>query len=133
MIKLCSKCKVEKDTSLFYKNSSHTDGYKSSCKECFNYYIKEHRSKPEAKNTIIKNKYNLTLTNYNEMVIAQNDKCYICNSHNNNKPLVIDHDHTNGKVRKLLCHNCNVALGFVRDNKDTLNKMISYLEQFEKV
>ncbi|NCA22781.1 MAG: hypothetical protein EBS86_16815, partial [Crocinitomicaceae bacterium] len=58
----------------------------------------------------------------------QKNKCYIClctfdnNAH-------IDHDHKTGKVRGLLCRECNLLLGFSRDNIHLLEKAISYLQK----
>lgn len=43
--------------------------------------------------------------------------------------LVVDHDHTTGKVRGLLCHNCNRALGLLQDNKSYLQSAINYLKK----
>ncbi len=43
--------------------------------------------------------------------------------------MFIDHDHATGRVRGALCHLCNVALGAVRDNPETLMAMISYLKE----
>jgi len=41
--------------------------------------------------------------------------------------LVVDHCHEGGQVRGLLCHNCNRALGLLKDDVDTLQKAIDYL------
>lgn len=43
--------------------------------------------------------------------------------------LVVDHDHKTGKVRGLLCHNCNRALGLLKDNKEIIQNCLSYLER----
>lgn len=48
---------------------------------------------------------------------------------NRSERLLIDHDHESGNVRGLLCHPCNVVLGFVRDNPDRLRALINYLER----
>ena len=43
--------------------------------------------------------------------------------------LVVDHDHKTGKVRGLLCHNCNRALGLLKDSTEYLENCISYLKR----
>lgn len=50
--------------------------------------------------------------------------CEICNSKNN---LCLDHEHITGRVRGTLCKNCNLALGYFKDNKVFLKKAINYL------
>lgn len=80
-----------------------------------------------------KRKYHLTINEYLDIAEAQNFKCAIC--HKENFPmnnchtglLVVDHDHVTGKVRGLLCHNCNRALGLLQDNVDYLKNAITYL------
>lgn len=60
--------------------------------------------------------------------LMSREQCAICESEDK---LVIDHDHETGKVRDVLCHHCNVALGHVFDNPITLLKMIAYLKEHE--
>lgn len=86
----------------------------------------------------LKRNYGIDLDIYKEMLENQQSKCGICESPGfiMNKDvhkmlLVVDHDHKTGKVRKLLCHNCNRALGLFQDNKNILKKAAQYLEDFE--
>jgi len=77
-------------------------------------------------------KYNLTLEFYENMRKTQNFSCLICkNSEINNihKCLDIDHCHVTGKVRGLLCNNCNSGIGFSKENIQTLEKAIEYLNK----
>lgn len=61
----------------------------------------------------------------------QNNKCAICGKIINEftKDFAIDHDHKTGKVRGLLCMNCNIGLGAFRDNKTIMRKAIDYLNR----
>jgi hypothetical protein len=63
------------------------------------------------------------------MYERQNGNCAICN--NNYPVLNIDHDHETGKVRALLCGECNRGLGFFHDNLELLKKGIDYLETYK--
>lgn len=57
---------------------------------------------------------------------GEGKSCEICGSTNR---ICFDHDHNSGKFRGWLCNSCNVALGLVRDNPETLLKMIEYLKK----
>ena len=70
------------------------------------------------------------LEDYNKMLINQNNKCDICRIEFNN--LVVDHCHTTGKVRGLLCNGCNSGIGFFKENKVTILNSIEYLNKHEK-
>ena len=68
------------------------------------------------------------------MAVAQNGKCAICGyEFLKGKPqnCHIDHNHTTGKIRGLLCAKCNLLLGCANDNIPTLYKAIDYLKQIE--
>lgn len=73
--------------------------------------------------------YNITLEEYNAMFIKQEECCLGCKQHRSilKRDLCVDHCHVTGKVRGLLCDSCNKALGLIKDNKDTLLNLITYL------
>ena len=81
------------------------------------------------RNRSLKYQYGITSDNYNKMFIDQNGCCAICNAHQSEfkKPLSVDHCHTTGKVRGLLCNECNLGLGKFKDNIELLEKAIEYL------
>ena len=87
--------------------------------------------------TNLKYNYGLTLEEYNVILKKQNYKCAICECNeyenrwtnkNNNLPFVVDHCHTTGIIRGLLCDNCNLMVGHAKNNIETLKKAINYLE-----
>lgn len=85
-------------------------------------------------NAYLKRNYGITYRQYRLMLEEQNHKCKICgsegflmNSDRHKMKLVIDHCHTSGKVRGLLCHSCNRAIGLFQDNTDYLKSAINYL------
>ncbi len=64
------------------------------------------------------------------MLVEQNNQCYICKSGpSKNQSLHVDHDHKTGKVRKLLCNNCNNGMGKLKDSVELLQKVIDYLKE----
>ena len=66
----------------------------------------------------------------------QEGKCFICKceikkeSKNKSEVAAVDHDHSTGKVRMLLCGNCNRMLGFARESADILRLGASYLDLY---
>lgn len=73
--------------------------------------------------------YGLTEEDYQGMLSKQNFSCAICE--NADEPLRVDHCHTTGKVRGLLCHRCNTGLGLFKDNVRNLETAIRYLSNVE--
>jgi len=84
----------------------------------------------KAKEYQLKLKYNLTSEQYDEMFKKQNGCCAICNKHQSKLKhnLSVDHSHDSGKVRGLLCHNCNLAIGLLNDDSKLTNKATQYLK-----
>ncbi len=68
-------------------------------------------------------------TDYDRCYQIQQGSCGICKKHQTEfkKVLAVDHDHTTGIVRGLLCELCNHLLGCAKDNKDILGQAILYL------
>lgn len=81
----------------------------------------------------LKNKYNISIEDYNALLDKQKHCCAICNR---NKPTGknwhIDHCHTTGKVRGLLCSKCNQGLGLFDDKQENLMKAIQYIKAFKE-
>lgn len=84
-------------------------------------------------------KYGINLEQYNDLRKQQNYCCAVCKRHETeveqgrakttDTALHVDHCHTSGKVRGLLCTNCNTMLGKSKDNVEVLQSAINYLEQ----
>tara|TARA_R110001606_G_scaffold253963_1_gene401790 strand:+ start:411 stop:788 length:378 start_codon:yes stop_codon:yes gene_type:complete len=81
------------------------------------------------RNWKLKKRFNLTVDEYNVILNKQNNCCAICNKHESEikTNLHVDHCHTTGKIRGLLCFGCNILLGKAKDNINTLNNAIDYL------
>ena len=88
------------------------------------------RTKEYFSELAMKQNYGINHKDYLKMVKDQNNLCAICECeppNNHKKRLNIDHCHTTGKVRGLLCDACNRAIGLLKDSPDLLNKAINYL------
>lgn len=83
--------------------------------------------------------YGITSKDVKEMYDRQGGKCAICKGegfkmHPKTKlNLVVDHCHKTGKVRGLLCHNCNRALGLLQDNEGSLKSAMEYVKGAETI
>ncbi len=154
-MKTCSCCKQAKTLNKFRfirKNKDGSDLYRAKCYDCYNkIYNERYQSKSEEERRQIylerKNKYTfeerkqdrlkrrfgLTIDEFDKMLTEQSGKCYLCFTEILGKEVKVDHSHKTGKVRKLLCHNCNTALGHLRDDVDLFKRCIDYLEYHDNI
>ena len=86
------------------------------------------------KNHNLKKQYGIDLKEYQRMLEVQNGVCAICHSPESTKDkdggprsMPVDHDHKTGKVRALLCTQCNRGLGMFTDNIEKLKAAVEYL------
>jgi len=124
------------------KEREYQRQYRIRNKEKRKQYSKDHHAKnPDARRSMVYKKlYGITVENYNEMLIKQNDVCAVCKQpetivHNITKEpkrLAIDHDHNTGQVRGLLCHRCNVFLGNYEELKHLIPEFEGYLQAIEQ-
>lgn len=146
-MKTCNCCNELKPYTDFYKQSRKKDGHHGSCKLCMSikeqsyYYkdgVKTTTRRLSQKNTQLKRLYGVTLEQVESIHTDQNNCCAICA-----KPVVVsgnsltradigcvDHNHITGKVRGILCHSCNRALGLFKDSISILNSAQQYLEKY---
>lgn len=75
----------------------------------------------------LERQYGINLSQYQEMVEETSYKCYICEESSTDKRLFVDHCHTTGVVRGLLCVRCNSGIASFRDNPALLERAKSYL------
>jgi hypothetical protein len=135
--KKCTGCKETKDIALFVADHRITSKVGSKCKACMAVINERNRklrgTTDTERNTRYKKKYGITLEQYEEMLIEQDSQCAVCGKteQENTKRLAVDHCHKTGRVRKLLCHHCNCALGMVDDDRNKLVALISYLMENE--
>lgn len=84
------------------------------------------------RNRNLRRTFGITHTDYISLLNAQHGGCAICgrtDSGSKNSPwLFVDHCHTTGKIRGLLCHGCNAGLGSFQENPARLDQAIMYLE-----
>ena len=148
-IKRCPKCQIEKPFAEYPKNRRGAHGINTYCLLCAAENVRAIRATPEGRQTHraaskrwreannerhkdnnAKRSYGLEHGSYATMLAAQDGKCGICETTAPGSRLVrfpIDHCHTTGKIRGLLCEHCNRGLGMFRDDPALLRRAISYL------
>lgn len=99
--------------------------------ERLNAYRRARRLEPEVKRREraghLMRKFGMTLDEYDVMLDAQNGGCAICTRAPEETSLHVDHDHSTGRIRALLCFQCNNALADFREDPDLLRNAVTYL------
>lgn len=151
-MRICYKCKIQKELVCFYKHNK--TGHRYECIDCVKLAAKAYRQKYPEKATAswrrannryykanslrvrgydLKRTYGITLEQYNAMLEQQGHVCAICKQKETGKindvvkSLAVDHCHSTGKIRGLLCSNCNQGIGKLKDNVGIMTNAISYL------
>lgn len=138
--KICTACKQELSLEKFSPAKRGYLNTYSQCRKCSNaktkiWYEKTKGSK--RRNTYYIKQYGLSLEHIETVLTIQEYCCELCKSRldlDNTRSglgLAVDHCHTSGIVRGLICNNCNRALGMIKENIQTLENMIKYLKRFE--
>lgn len=126
-MKICSLCKEEKELSNFSSNGKGSFG---PCKPCSSKKASAwNKSNPEKRRVNshrhkMKSQYGLTPEDVARMTEDQNGKCLICEME---RKLVVDHSHISGKVRGLLCRQCNSGIGQLQDSAAIMRRAIEYV------
>lgn len=137
--KRCSKCKQNKPINIFYKNKNKKDGLGNVCKFCNRLQTKEYITRQLKKDPNfeisrnLKINYGISIQQYIKLSTLQKNKCVICKNvetlvlRGKLVKLAVDHCHKTGKIRGLLCSNCNKGLGLFNDDPNILYTASRYV------
>jgi 5-methylcytosine-specific restriction endonuclease McrA len=142
-MKTCPQCCVAKPLTEFHVRKTRSGQPASRCKTCSRDAQRAWRSKQtdydkrryqvvkvETRERHLVRKYGVTLADYDAMLAAQGGKCAVCLTTPDTQRygvFHVDHCHTSGAVRGLLCRGCNNVLGVVNDDPAALARAIAYL------
>lgn len=142
-MKFCKRCGETKELDGFYRDRAQADGLTFYCKLCCNAKVKKRQeSDPErfaagqrltSWRWTLKNRYNMTETDYNAMLAAQGGGCALCHKPPGVKKLPVDHDHATGATREILCDDCNKGLGNFHDDPVLLLAAADYLMRHQMI
>lgn len=116
--KACNKCRHHKPLDEFHRSGKAKHGRQNYCKLCMSAYNRQF-------------KYNISDEVYRHMLKEQDYRCAICGSDEpggRHNTFPVDHCHTTGTVRGLLCDACNLGLGKFRDDPALLRAAADYLD-----
>ena len=138
----CCVCGVRKHFDCFYNYKNKNDGKSYRCKDCDDNARKKWKennlvsSKLSMRKNNLISRYGINLDIYYSLLEKQNHRCAICDAVENNVigdrakwSFAVDHDHVTGKVRGLLCNQCNRAIGMLKDDAALLRKAADYLDK----
>jgi hypothetical protein len=126
--------KMKKETRQMYARR-----YYEKNKEKINIRIKKYYELNKVKRKEIRYKYHLkskfgiTLKKYKEILENQKNCCGICGNSNeyNKNNMSLDHCHKTKMIRGILCHRCNMGIGYFKDDIELLEKAKNYLKKYE--
>ena len=120
------KCKLCGDVHVLETRSVRNGARSKKCKE----YRSHNYSGLDRWDAMIRRIYGTTLDQYNEMLKDQGNGCKLCGKtpEEEGRRLAIDHCHETGKVRGILCSDCNIGLGKFKDDTEVMMKAIDYLK-----
>lgn len=114
--KLCRTCGEAKPHSEWHRNATASDGLSTRCEVC---------RAVQGREDHLKRQYGMTEAERDELIASQKGLCVICLS----APAIhVDHCHETGKVRGVLCFNCNSGIGKLGDDPDKTRRATAYLE-----
>lgn len=124
----CPDCNEVKSLEDFPNSKSGKKGRGSYCRPCHNARGRETRNRlyGGSREYHLRRRYGIGDADFQRMLAAQGGVCAICKGPD---PRHVDHDHVTGKVRGILCFNCNGGLGYYRDNVEYLGEAIRYLRR----
>jgi hypothetical protein len=134
-MKVCPCCNVEQSRDSFYISKGNLSAY---CKPCWKIKVTRKAQKPTKetrKNSTLKHRFGISLSDFNIMYEEQHGRCAICGkeitkyaeSRDLTTVACVDHSHVTGRVRGLLCNHCNTGIGLLQENPVILNSAINYL------
>ena len=141
MQRKCKTCGETKDHSEYPYDDrkGYRDNIRPHCKVCRRLYenasFHKHKHKrpynyEEDKDRKLQSTYGISYQEYLVMLAAQQGCCAICGTDDTGKrkAFAVDHCHTSGKVRGLLCSPCNTAIGSLREDLGIMQRAMDYVE-----
>jgi Recombination endonuclease VII len=132
-------CGKTKRITQFYGHRGRPGGRRAECIDCTKAANEKYRNCERTK--LRRKAYNLrrhglTIEEFHARLEKQDGRCPICqrkivamwHGYGNGKGAVVDHDHETGRVRGIICSDCNRGLGYLKDSEANLAAALNYLK-----
>ena len=134
MERKCTKCSQIKPITEFYKTGRKTDKKPDqrhyTCKTCTKKRVTSRYDPEVYRKQHLRRTYDISSEEYDEMLEMQSGRCAVCKTDKaggKHNVFCVDHDHVTGKVRELLCKDCNIVLGIIKDSPEHLGRLMAYI------
>lgn len=137
--KVCPRCEEYKTADQYHTSRNRRDGLYYECKKCRYKRVSANSKKnydpQKARSIQLKRNYGITEEDYLHMFMRQEGVCACCGREethfskrgNTIMKLSVDHCHKTGKVRALLCNECNTSLGLLDEDPERVACLLRYV------
>lgn len=124
--RLCKRCSIEKDVSLFPIDKRNLNWTNNICKHCHGVRNNLNGKPFKKRRNWLRRGWPIEEVEKAEAALQWIKNCQICG---NDKHLHADHNHVTNVFRGILCHKCNRAMGFFNDDPERLRKAADYVDK----
>lgn len=132
----CNSCRAEKQRNYWASLPVEVRRKRQMGVEAQKRYRENNlqKTKQMSRKNHIKRKFGLSIEEYESILNSQNKVCAVCQEKcHTGYNLAVDHNHKTGKIRGLLCKNCNTAIGLLKENIQVIENVIIYLSFYEMI
>lgn len=122
---LCRETRLHED---FFADPRTREGLSSRCRTCSVPHARKYVRPERRRDSRLRATYGISEDEFERRATEQHGRCAICKREP--KKLFVDHCHSTNRVRKLLCGNCNVALGMLREDPAVIRRAAAYVESY---
>lgn len=134
-MKHCRKCDQTLPLDAFWRQGGKSSGRQSYCIECTK---ADRQARKLARRDSLKRNYGMSPSDEERLWEEQGGLCAVCDQPmvrgaRGRSAMCIDHDHESGRVRAMLCNECNTALGMLAEDPDRIFNLLAYVLADRKV
>lgn len=132
----CSHCKLYRPVEQFGRDTTRGNRPKRLCRPCANESTRKHteHNRERLNKQRVLRRFGISEAEWDERYARQNGRCALCDGQRRGyRELAVDHDHVTGKIRALLCQDCNLGIGQLKDDPDLLERAAAYIRHHREI